>query len=115
MREELYWFWYCSLERMSPLFKARLLKRAGGPEALWRAGRGALRELAGPVFRGRDPEGFLDYVMGSRSRESVERKREEAKGLGIRLIPQVNLFGHAADDAFSPVPHSFSNSTMRCH
>lgn len=95
MREELYWFWYCSLERMSPLFKARLLKRAGGPEALWRAGRGALRELAGPVFRGRDPEGFVDYVMGSRSRESVERKREEAKGLGIRLIPMT-------DAAFPP-------------
>ena len=38
MREELYWFWYCSLERMSPLFKARLLngqagrRRSGGRE-----------------------------------------------------------------------------------
>ncbi len=83
---ELCWIWYCSLERMTPLFKARLLKQAGGPEVLYGAGEKALRELASPIFQGRDLEGFLTFLGESRREQEQRDRREQMKRLGIRLV-----------------------------
>lgn len=86
LKEEEYRFWYCSLIKVGPIIKKRLLEGLGGAEQVYRAAKEAVEKLLLPYHSSNTAERVWGELEKSKKEESIRRGFAHMKELGIRLI-----------------------------
>ncbi|MCI8465165.1 MAG: DNA-protecting protein DprA [Lachnospiraceae bacterium] len=86
LKEEEYWFWYCSLTQVGPAVRNQLRKRFESPAAIYNIKKEEMERALLPFHSSNAVERVWKQMGSSREEEKIHRDFERMKQLGIRLV-----------------------------